>query len=68
MPIYAFISGFPVIGVLDGTYPWTHKNHLIHSPVDLCRLFYFHSDTDSTGQSALKSCELLENGLLSFEK
>ncbi len=24
--------------------------------------------TDSTGQSALKSSELLENGLLSFEK
>ena len=24
--------------------------------------------TDSTGQSAFKSCELLENGLLSFEK
>ena len=30
--------------------------------------FYESLVTDSTGQSALKSSELLENGLLSFEK
>ena len=43
------------------------------SNIIVSRLFpktikYILFHTDSTGQSALKSSELLENGLLSFEK